>query len=135
MFPSQSEHVRLTFTNGGAHPGFKYTHASTLNERLEPNESLKKQLQTRPETHFSKGVIAVIGWAVEYKHDFSKEIWYEDNRYPPYFYAIFYAPVDNLTLYLEPGKYVTPDDFAYPLRARFVMLVTMLKPVQPTLSV
>jgi hypothetical protein len=88
---------------------------NTMTEKLEQYESIKTQLQTRPETHFSTGVIAVIGWTVEYKQDFSKEIWYEDNQYPPYFYAFFYAPCDDLTLILEPGKYVTPDDFAYPL--------------------
>ena len=87
----------------------------TLTEKLELYEYEKEQLQTRMETQFSQGVSGVIGWTVEYKHDYSREIWYEDNQYPPYFYAIFYAPADNLTLYLESGKYLTPDDFAYPL--------------------
>lgn len=88
---------------------------AALTEKLEPYESLREQLETRPETHFSKGVFAVVGWTVEYEHDFNEEFWYDANHYPPYFYAIFYAPSDNLTLFLEPGKYLTPDDFAYPL--------------------
>ena len=90
-------------------------HITALTEKLEPYETLKEQLETKPETHFNKGLFAVAGYTIEYKHDFSREKWYEDNQYPPFFYTIFYAPEDNLTLILEPGKYVTPDDFQYPL--------------------
>ena len=88
---------------------------AVLTKELEPYEALKEQLETRPETHFSKGVFAVVGWTVEYEHDFNEDPWYSANLYPPYYYAMFYAPSDNLTLFLEPGKYLTPDYFAYPL--------------------
>jgi len=86
-----------------------------LTEKLELYEFQTEQLQSRMEVQFSQGVSGVIGWTVEYKHDYSREIPIEDNFYPPYHYAIFYAPADNLTLHLEPGKYKTPNDFTYPL--------------------
>lgn len=92
-----------------------FTQITDLTGKLEPYESLKEQLQTRPQTHFSQGVVAVTGWSIRYKHDYTMDMPYDENKYSPYFYAFFYSPDDDLTLYLEPGKNLTPVEFAYPL--------------------
>jgi DNA-binding transcriptional ArsR family regulator len=86
-----------------------------LREEYEPFASLSELIDTRPFTHFSRGLYAVSGWTLSYGHDTSKEFSHEENYYPPYFYAAFYAPVDNLTLYLQPGKYFPMGEFSYPL--------------------
>lgn len=86
-----------------------------LHMEYEPMTRLSGLMDTRPFTHFSDGLYAVSGWTLSYEHDTSRERPYEENHYPPYFYAVVYAPVDNLTLYLQPGKQFPMGEFSYPL--------------------
>jgi DNA-binding transcriptional ArsR family regulator len=86
-----------------------------LREEYEPFTSLYELMDMRSFTHFSRGIYAVSGWTLSYKHDTFKESPFEKNYYPPYFYAAFYAPVDNLTLYLQPGRQFPMGEFSYPL--------------------
>jgi len=86
-----------------------------LREEYEPIASLSELMDTRSFTHFSRGLYAVSGWTLSYGHDTFKEFPYEENHYPPYFHAAFYAPGDNLTLYLQPGKQFPMGEFSYPL--------------------
>lgn len=109
-------HSRLQVNELKVNQTLQNNEIKSLQEKLEIYEFQKEQLQNRMETHFSEGLIGVVGWTVEYKHDFTRERgWFDENKYPPYHYAIFYALADDLTLQLKPGKYLTPDDFAYPL--------------------
>jgi len=83
--------------------------------KYAPIDSLSLLLGSRAFTRFSQGVYAVSGWTLSYRHDTSKQNPFEDNYYPPYFYCVFYAPADNLSLRLQPGKYFPMNGFSYPL--------------------
>jgi DNA-binding transcriptional ArsR family regulator len=86
-----------------------------LYDQYESSDSLLGLMDDRPFTRFSQGIYAVSGWTLSYQHDTSKQIPWEDNYYPPYFYSVIYSPVDNLKLQLQPGKYFPMNGFSYPL--------------------